>query len=226
MGVAVVQDLVVDLVGIDDQAVLARDGDDLEQQFVRIQRPGGVVRVDDDDRLGMRRDAGADIGRIGHPVIGLVADIVHRRAAREAHGGGPQRVVRRRHQHFVAGIEQRVDGHHDQFGGTIAHINIVQANAFDIFLLGIVHDRLTRSENALGIRITCRIWQVSHHVLLNLFRRVKTEYGQVADIQLDDLVPFFLHLLGLFQHRSADVVANVIEFVGFLDGFHGDVGQA
>ncbi|MNT22690.1 hypothetical protein D3C72_1580830 [compost metagenome] len=204
--------------------MLARDGDDLEQQLVRIQRPGGVVRVDDDDGLGMRRDAGTDIGRIWHPVVGLVADIVHRRAARQADRGGPQRVVRRRHQHLIAGVEQRVDRHHDQFGGAVADINIVQANAFDIFLLGIVHDRLTRSENALGIRITCRIRQVSHHVLLNLFRRVKAEHGQVADIQLDDLVPFFLHLLGLFQHRTADVIANVIEFVGFLDGFHGNVG--
>ena len=41
---AVVQHLVVDLVGVDDQLVLARDLDDLLQQFLRIQRAGRIVR--------------------------------------------------------------------------------------------------------------------------------------------------------------------------------------
>jgi hypothetical protein len=46
---AVVQHLVVHLVGIDDQVMLAGDVDDFVQQVIRIQRAGRVVRVDDDD---------------------------------------------------------------------------------------------------------------------------------------------------------------------------------
>ena len=49
---AVVEHLVVDLVGVDDQLVLAGDLDDLLQQLVRVQRAGRVVRVDDDDGAG------------------------------------------------------------------------------------------------------------------------------------------------------------------------------
>ncbi|MNY27842.1 hypothetical protein D3C86_1617790 [compost metagenome] len=88
-----------------------------------------------------------------------------------------------------------------------------------------MHDGLARREDALGVRVTRRIGQVAHHVLLDLLRGIETEHGQVADVQLDDLVPFLLHLPGLFQHRAADVIANVLELVRFLDGFHGGVGD-
>jgi hypothetical protein len=45
--------------------------------------------------------------------------------------------------------------------------------------------------------------------------RVEAEHGQVADIQLDDLVALFLHLAGLFQRRAANFVADVVELVRF-----------
>ena len=83
-----------------------------------------------------------------------------------------------------------------------------------------MHDRLARREDALGIRVTRRVGQVADDVLLNFFRRIKAERGQIADIQLDDLVAFILHLLGFLQHGAANVVADVGEFGGFLDKFH------
>ena len=52
MLIAVVQDLVVDLVGKDDQAMLAGDLQDPFQDLLRIQRPRRIVRVNDDDGLG------------------------------------------------------------------------------------------------------------------------------------------------------------------------------
>jgi hypothetical protein len=84
-------------------------------------------------------------------------------------------------------------------------------------LLGVVHDRLARREDAFGIRITRRIRQIADHVLLDFFRRIEAERGQIADVQLDDLVAFFLHLLGLLQHGAADVVADVGQLGGLLD---------
>ena len=83
-----------------------------------------------------------------------------------------------------------------------------------------MHDRLARRKDALRIRVTGCIRQVADHVLLDFFGRIEAECGEVANIQLDDLVAFFLHLLGLLQHRAANVVADVGEFGGFLDVFH------
>jgi hypothetical protein len=137
---AVVEHL-VDLVGVDDQAVLAGDRDDGLEGLVGVHRAGGVVRVDDDDGPGVG-DLGADVVEIGQPVVGFVADVVARGAAGQAHRGRPQRVVGRRHQHFVAGVEQRVHGHHDQLGDAVAHVDVFQRHTLDVLLLGVVHDRL------------------------------------------------------------------------------------
>jgi hypothetical protein len=103
---AVVKHLVVHLVGIDDQVVLARDLDDFLQHLVGIHGAGRIVRIDDDDGARLRRDLGADVGQIRHPARALVAQVMARRAAGKADRSGPQRVIRGRHQHFVAVVEQ------------------------------------------------------------------------------------------------------------------------
>jgi hypothetical protein len=48
----------------------------------------------------------------------------------------------------------------------------------------------------------------------------KAESGEVADVQLDDVVAFVLHLLRLLQHGAANVVADVVELVRFEYRFH------
>jgi hypothetical protein len=84
-----------------------------------------------------------------------------------------------------------------------------------IFLLGVVHDRLARREHALRIGIAGRAVHVADHVLHDLVRRVETEHGEVADVELDDLVAVFFHLARLLQRRAADLVADVVELVRF-----------
>ena len=215
---AVVQNLVIDLVGEDHQAVLARDGDELLEQFVGVQRAGGVVRVDHDDALGGRRDLAADVVDVGHPAVGLVAHVVHRRAAGQRRARRPQRIVRRGHQQFVALVEERVGGQRDQFARAVAQVDVVERDALHALLLGVVHHRLARREDALAVRITRRGRQVADHVLLDLLGGVEAERGEVADVQLDDLVALFLHLPGGVHDRTADVVQDVGELGGFLDG--------
>jgi len=215
-----VQHLVVHLVGVDRQVMLAGDVDDFAQQVIGIQRTGRVVRVDQHDRLGMGVDLAADIVEIWQPALGLIAQVVLGRPAREADRRGPQGIIRRRDQHLVTGIEQRVHRHDDQFRNAIADVNVVQRHTLDTLLLGVMHDRLARREDALRIGITGRVRQVADHVLLDFLGRIEAEGSEVADVQLDDLVTLFLHLLGLLQHRAADVVADVGEFGGFLDVFH------
>ncbi|MNC49426.1 hypothetical protein D3C75_986050 [compost metagenome] len=109
----VVEDLVVDFVGKDDQVVLTGDLDDLFQQFFAVDRAGGVVRVDDHDATGTWSDFAANIVQIREPARFFVAHIVHGLAAGKRYGGGPQRVVWRRHQHFITDVQQRLHGLHD-----------------------------------------------------------------------------------------------------------------
>ena len=86
---AVVQHLVVHLVGIDDQAMLTGNRQNFPQHVFRIHGAGRVVRIDDDDRARMRRNLRANIIEIRQPAIVLIAQIVLRRAARQADCGRP-----------------------------------------------------------------------------------------------------------------------------------------
>jgi hypothetical protein len=74
VGRVVVEDLVVDLVGHEDEFVPAGQVDDAAQDMVGIDRAGRVVRVDDDDRLGARRDLRREVLQIGRPVGAFVAE--------------------------------------------------------------------------------------------------------------------------------------------------------
>jgi hypothetical protein len=83
-----------------------------------------------------------------------------------------------------------------------------------------VHHGLARRKNALAVRIAGRGGQVADHVLLDFFGRVKTEHRQVADIELDELLALFFHLLGGVHDRAADVVKHIGKLGGFGDRFH------
>ncbi len=172
--------------------------------------------------MAHRREA-ADIVEIRQPALALVAQVVLRRAAGQTDRCRPQRVIRRRHQHLVADVEQAIHRHDDQFRNSVADEDVVKRHALDALLLGVMHDRLARREDALGIRVAGRVGQVADDVLLDFLGRIEAERGQVANVQLDDLVALFLHLPGLLQHGAANVVADVGEFGGLLDVFHGNL---
>ncbi len=84
-----------------------------------------------------------------------------------------------------------------------------------MLLLGVVHDRLARREQALAVGVARRVRQVADHVLHDLVGRLEAEHRQVADVQLDDAVALVLHLARSRQHRAANVVAHVVEFGRF-----------
>ena len=134
------------------------------------------------------------------------------RPARKADSCRPQGVIRRRYQHFVTTVEQRVHRHDDQLGHAIADVNILDTHPLDVFLLGVVHHRLACRENPLGIGVTGGIGQIADDVLLDFLGGIKTESRQIADVQLDDLVAFFLHLPCARGHRPANVVTDIGQF--------------
>ena len=82
MFLTVIQDFVVNLIGKNDQLVLARQFDNLLQQFHRIQSAGGIVGIDDDDGTGVRVDLATDIVNVRIPIGLLITYVVNGFAAR------------------------------------------------------------------------------------------------------------------------------------------------
>ena len=76
MRFTVVKNLVVYLVGVDDQPVLAGDGDDLQQHAFRVKRSGRIIGIDDDDGSGTRRNLGTNVREIRQPLVCLVTKVM------------------------------------------------------------------------------------------------------------------------------------------------------
>ncbi len=147
---------------------------------------------------------------------------MHRVATGQAHGSGPQRIVRRRHQHFVAVVEQGLHGHHDQLGHTVTQVDVLDADAFDLLLLVVLHHGLAGAEQALGVAVALGGRQVADDVLEDFIGRFETKGGRITDVQLEDAMAFLFQAFGVLEHRAANVVADVGELVRFAD-LHGDV---
>ena len=92
-------------------------------------------------------------------------------------------------------------------------------------LLRLVHHGFARREDALAVRITRRIGQIADHVLLNFLGRIKTKHRQIAQVELDDLLAFVLHLTRRVHDGAADVVEYVGELGRFLNGFQSPSGK-
>jgi hypothetical protein len=142
---------------------------------------------------------------------------MHRLAAGQGHGGGPQRVIGCGDQHLIAVVEQRLHGHYDQLGNAVTEVDVLDANAFHLLLLVVLHHRLTRAEQAFGIAIALRGRQVTDHVLKDFLGRFETERRRVANVQLEDAMAFLFQAFGVLEHRPADVVADVGELVRFAE---------
>ena len=217
---AVVEDFVVDFVGENNQAVLARQLGDFEQDFFAVHRAGGVVGVDDDDGFGFGRDFGFHVGKVGKPVVFFVAQIMAHRAARQGGGSRPQRIVGRGNQDFVAVVQKCLHGHGNQLGHAVADVNVVYRDVAQAFGLVVVDDGLAGGVKAFGIAVALRGRQVADHVHQDFVGCFEAERGGVADVEFEDFVAFFFKLKGFFVYGAADVVTDVVEFGGFAEFIH------
>ena len=212
---------VVDLVREDHQAVAAGHFDDFFQHGARVHGAGGVVRGDDDDGLGARGDLAFHVGDVGVPIGLFVADVVHRRAARERGAGRPQRVIGRGNENLVAGIEQGLHAQVDELRNAVAGIDGVHVHVGNVLDLGVLHDGLARREQAARVGIALAIGQLVAHVLDHFVRRAEAERRRVADIELEDALALVLHTGGLVDDGTAHVIQDVIELGGFRKSTHG-----
>ena len=214
-------DAVVDLVREDDEVVLARDVDELLQHLARVERAGGVVRVDDDEGLRAARDLLADVVHIGIPFRLLVAHVMQRRAAGKRDARRPQRVVGRRNQHLVAVVQQRQHAEIDELAHAVAGVHVIDVHALNVLELRVLHDGLARREQALRRRVALAFGQLAAHVEHHLLRRAEVERRRVADVELQDARAGLLHALGFLHHRPAHVVQYVVQLGRLLDLAHG-----
>ena len=218
----VIQDPVVDLVGKEDQVVRPRQRHDPLQTVARIHRPGRVVGIDHHDRPGAGGDLGGQVADVGCPVRLLVAQVVHRAAAGQVRRRGPQRIIGRRDQHFVAVVEQSLQRHGDQLADAVAEVDVFDLHARHAERLIVLHDRLAGAEQSLRVAVALRLGDVDHHVVQDLLGRVEAPRPRIADVQLGDPESFILQAPRGGQHGSANVVANVFELVRLHD-LHGEI---
>ena len=215
------EDLLVDLVGHQDEVVAAGDVGHARDDLVAVDRAGRVVGVDDDQGVGVLGDLGLDVGEVRVPAVGLVAAVVDRRPPGQGHGPGPQRVVRRRDEDLVAVVDEGGEHHRDQLGDTVADVDVVDVRVGQPARLVVVRDGGAGGVDAAGVAVALRVRQVVDHVLEDRLRRLEPERRGVADVELEDLVPLGLEPLGLLEDRPAHVVADLVELAGLRDSAHG-----
>ncbi len=88
--------------------MLTGDFNHFHQQFFAVDRAGRVIWVDDHNAAGARGDFTANIVEVREPALLFVAEVMHRFTARQRNRSGPERIVRRRNQHFIAHVQQRL----------------------------------------------------------------------------------------------------------------------
>ena len=214
-------DLLVDLVGEDHQLVAPGDVDEPLHDLLAVDRAGGVVRVDDHQGVGVLGDLGLDVLEVGVPVVVLVAEVVHRGAAGQRDRAGPQRIVGRRHQNFVAIVNECLEHHRDQLGDAVADVDVLDLDLAQPLLLVVLRDRGARGVDALRVAVALRLGQVVHHVGEDRLRRLEAERRRVADVELEDPVTLCLEPLCFLQDRTAYVVTHVVELATLPDLTHG-----
>ena len=221
MLLAVHAEAVVDLVREDHELVAARDLHDALEHLARVDRTGGVVGVDDDDRLGALRHLGLHVGQVGVPVGLLVAEVVDGRAAGERGACGPERVVGRGDEDLVAVVQQRLHAELDELGDAVAGVDAVHVHVGKVLELRVLHDGLARREEPARVRVALAVRKLLAHVVDDLVGGPEAEGGGVADVELEDALALGLHPGRLVDNGTADVIEHVLELGRLLELTHG-----
>ena len=82
----------------------------------RIYRTRRVVRIDDDEHARACADEASQMIEIGEPVAIGIGAVVARLRGNLGEDGRVQRVRRRRHEHFIAFVNERIERQLDPFG--------------------------------------------------------------------------------------------------------------
>ena len=133
----------------------------------------------------------------------------------------PQRIIGAGNQNLVTVIEQRVHRKLDELGHAVARVDVLHLNIGQALDLRVLHDRLTRGEQAARVGIAFAVGQLLAHVLNDLIGRAETKGRRITDIELEDALALVLHAGSLVDDGTAHVIQDVIELGGFRKSTHG-----
>ncbi len=186
----------------------------------RVHRPGRVVRVDDHQGPGVLGDLRGHIVQVGLPAGLLVAAVMRGPGPAQDHRARPQRVVGAGHEDLVAGIQESLEGHHDQLGHPVAQVDVVRADVGHAQGGVVLRHRQPGRVDAPRIAVTLSLADVLDELGHDAVGGHQAKRGRVADVELEDPVPFGFQLPGPAQHRAADVVPNVVQPAGLRHHHH------
>ena len=218
MGCVGVEDKVVNFVGEDQQIVTAGDVDDALQGLLGEYGSSGVIGVDDDNGLGLVSDLGLNVLEAGVPVVGFVQQVVDGGAAGKSSGSRPQRVVRGGEEDFVAWVAESLQGHGDELGRTVANVDAIHVEVGEARSVGVpVDDGLAGGCDTAGVGVADGIVELLLHIVGDVLWGQEAELTRVADVELQDLGALRLEFIGAVQHRAADVVDDILQFLGLVE---------
>ena len=216
----IVNDLVINLIGKNDQFIFNRDLDNSLKDFARVNSSRWVVGVDDDNALSVGRNLFPDILEVRVPVGFLVTDIVNSLAPCQGSAGSPERVIRRRDQNFIAVVHQCLHTERDQLTGAVSDIHILLIQVHKSLCLIILHNGFSCRENPLGVAISLRASEVIANITDNLVRSVQVEGRRISGIEHDDVNPFRRHPVCFLDDRAADIITDIVQLFGFFKSSH------
>ncbi len=214
------QDLLVDLVSEHHEIVASGDVDHALDDRLAVDRAGRVVGVDDHQGVGVLGDLRLDVGEVGIPVVGLVAQVVHGLPTAQRDGAGPQRIVGCRHQDLVAIVDECLQDKGNQLGDAVADEDVVDVDFAQALLLVVLRNSGARGVDALRVAVTLRLGQVVGDVGQDRLGGLEAERRRVADVELQDPVAFCLEPLRFDQDRTTNVVTDVVELAALSDLAH------
>ncbi len=187
--------------------------DDRELRFARIDRAGRVVGIDQDQRARAIGDQALDVIEIGLPAVVGIGAVEHRLRPDFGDDRRVERIGRHRHEHFVVGIDQRVEGDLDALGraGGEQHAIGIDREATCTEVVG---DGFARLDDARRRRVA--VLPEAHGAVdgLDQVRRSgESSRDRVPDVQVADGPPGSLDLPRL-GHDVADRVAEAVDPTG------------
>src|SRR5271157_3543131 len=199
--------LLVDFVGENHQAMLARQLENSFQDVLRIHRARRVIRIDQQNRPRTRVDLPLDVADVGLPVVVFVQIVIVDRAVQLAHDRAIKRIFRPRRQHVVAGVEERGDAAIDDLAAAVTDEDAL--DVAEALALGLLMDGINRGLDAQ--RIGVAVVTIAHGLeyrLDHVWRGWEVVLTRVTDVQVEDLVTFACYLVG--RHSQ---IANGITHV-------------
>ena len=138
---------------------------------------------------------------------------MHRVAAGECRGRGPQRIIRCGDEDLVAVVDERLRDHRDQLGDAVAEEDVVDRQVREVRLQLVARvDRAPGRQDALGLGIALRVGERGDHIPHNDVGRLETKDSRIPRVEFENAVALLFELRGPRRHRSTDLVQDVLEF--------------